>query len=270
MAEIALRIAAAGLTVILAGCAGDPGADQGLPACNARPVDPPGFESVATEEIEVSDHVGHLYAFRGPRGERIAYYFGVPTDAGRGLAPAGQLPLATVGGGRLHGSGNEWAFRWNDTFPCDPMAVHGTGFTKKAFTRLLSATGVTPFEEEEGEGGEAGVPGVVGEPESEEEEEFEGLPQPGGPVSEFVAVFETARDVDDLDEITDELLEVAPRNIAVSPASCWKGLPPSLGVSRNHYVAAVVAQTGNELDFVIERVGRAPIFYGQLRARCID
>jgi hypothetical protein len=41
-------------------------------------------------------------------------------------------------------------------------------------------------------------------------------------------------------------------------------------VSRNHYVAGVVAQTGNELDFVIERVGRTPIFYGQLRARCVD
>ncbi|MGH2692943.1 MAG: hypothetical protein ACRDHM_10650 [Actinomycetota bacterium] len=264
------RLCATTLGLLLgAGCAGDPGADQGLPACNARPVDPPGYESVRTEEVEASDHSGHVYEYRGTQGEQVAFYYGVATDAAQGLPQVGQLPLASVGGGRLLGRGGEWAFVWNDQFPCDPMTVAGTGFTKKTFTQVLSVAHVTAFEEEEGEagGGEGIAEGVGGE---SEEEEIEGLPQAGGPVSEFVAVFESAPNPNDLEQIQQELLDEAPRNIAVAPASCWKGLPPSLGVSRNTYVAAVVATTGNELDFVIERVDRVPIFYGQLTARCVD
>lgn len=259
------------VSLIGTGCAGDPGADTGLPACNARPVDPPGYESLATERVEASDHVGTRYAFRGPAGEEVTFFYGVATDAAQGLPQVGQLALASVGGGRLLGRGTEWAFTWNDQFPCDPMTVHGTGFTKKTFTDLLSFTRVTAFEEEEGEGGAGeGIAGGAGEVEEPEDEISEGLPPAGGPVSEFVAVFDTARDPDDLDPSDQELLEIAPDNVAVSPASCWKGLPQGLGVSRNHYVAAVVATTGNELDFVIEQVDRVPIFYGQLKARCVD
>jgi len=257
---------------LAAGCAGDPGADTGLPACNARPIDPAGYEFEGTEEAESSDHIGRVYRYRATDGREVTFFYGVPTDAARGLPQVGQLPLATVGGGRLLGSGSEWAFVWNDQLPCDPMTVVGSGLKKAEFTSLLAATGVTPFEEEEGEGGAPGE-GIAGGGEVEEEEEgeiSEGLPPPGGPVTEFLAVFESARDPDDLQPIQDELLEKAPRNIAVSPAGCWKGLAPSLGVSRNHYVAGVVAQTGNELDFVIDRVDRTPIFYGQLRARCVD
>jgi hypothetical protein len=255
---------------LTAGCAGDPGADTGLQACNARPIDPPGYEAVGTEEIESSDHSGHVYRYRATDGREITFFYGVPTDAAQGMPQAGRLPLASVGAGQLLGSGSEWAFAWNDQFPCDPMTVVGVGLKKKEFIGLLAATGVTPFEEEEGEGAPGEGIAAGGEVEEEENEISEGLPPPGGPVSEFVAVFESARDPEDLEEITQELMEIAPRNIAVSPASCWKGLAPSMGVSRNTHVAAVVAATGNELDFVVERVGRIPIFYGQLRARCVD
>ncbi len=260
-------IAVAGL--LAAGCAGDPGADTGLPACNARPVDPGGYEVVGTEEVEASDHSGHVYRYRLD-GREAAFYYGVTTDVAQGLQQVEQLPLASVGGGNLLGSGGEWAFVWNDRFPCDPMTVHGTGFTKKTFTQLLSLARVTAFEEEEGEGAPGeGIAGG-GELEEEENEISEGLPQPGGPVSEFLAVFEAAKNPDDLEPIQKEIMELAPRNIAISPASCWKGLAQSLGITKNHYVAGVVATTGNELDFVLEQVGLTPIFYGQLRARCVD
>lgn len=264
------RLAFTAVIMVSAGCAGDPGADQGLPTCNARPVDPGGYESVRTEKIEASDHAGHVYEYRGPDGQQVTFFYGVSTDAGQGLPSQGRLPLASVGGGQLTGSGAQWAFRWNDQFPCDPMTVVGNGYTRKTFELLLGLAHVTPPEEEEGEGGGKGgiAEGVPGE--SEEEEIAEGLPQPGGPVSEFIAVFDSAKDPNDLEEIQAELLEEAPRNIAVSPASCWKGLPQAMGIGRSHYVASVVAQTGNEIDFVIERVDRQPIFYGQLRARCVD
>ena len=264
------RLVAAAVTLVLASCAGDPGADTGLPTCNARPVDPGGYESVRTEKVEASDHAGHIYEYRGPEGQHVTFFYGVSTDAGKGLPGQGRLPLASVGGGTLNGSGGEWAFRWSDQFPCDPMTVSGTGFTKKTFVLLLGMAHVTPPEEEEGEGGEGGgiAEGVPGE--SEEEEIAEGLPQPGGPVSEFIAVFESARDVNDLDRITKELMKLVPRNMAVSPATCWKGLPSALGIPRDSYVAGVVATTGNELDFVIGEVGLQPIFYGQLTARCLD
>jgi hypothetical protein len=71
-----------------------------------------------------------------------------------------------------------------------------------------------------------------------------------------------------LERIRRELMETAPNNTVVSRASCWKGLPQRLGVPRDAHVAGLVAVTGNELDFYVGRVESAPIFYGQVRARC--
>ena len=262
------RAACLALAFLAVGCAGDLGAESGLPACNARPVDPGGFEPVATEEIEGVDHIGHRYAYRGPAGEQVAFYFGVTTDAGGGLPKVQRIPLTTAGVGQLLGEGSSWTFTWTDQFPCDRMRVAGTGFTKKGFIRMLGHAGVIPAEEEEGEA--AGVPGIPGAVEEEEEleGEVEGVLPPGGPATEWIAVFETSRDVNDLDRIQRRLRETAPGNFVVSPATCWKGLAGQLGVPRTAYVAGVIAITSNELDFVIEQVGLQASFYGQLRSRC--
>ncbi|MGH2711293.1 MAG: hypothetical protein ACRDH9_08840 [Actinomycetota bacterium] len=256
------------LTALGTACAGDIGAEQGpLPTCNARPVDPPGYQSVATEKVESSDHFGHRYAYLGPDGQELEFLFGIASDAGSGLPKKAQLPLASVGTGTLHGDGEQWAFLWNDTFPCDPMSVTGTGFDRKAFVDVLGFTHVTPPVEEEG-AGEGGIEGGVEE--QEEEGEVEGVIPPGGPAVEFVAVYDTAPSIEELDPSPEELMEVAGENVEASPASCWKGLPQRLGVPRDSYVAAIVAITRNELDFAIEAFGTIPLFSGQLRARCQD
>lgn len=257
------------LTILGVGCAGDLGAEGRLPTCNARPNDPAGYEFTGTQEIEGSDHGGRTYGYRGPGGEEVTFFFGVPTDAAAGLPQVGQLPLATIGAGRLLGQGGEWALAWRGQPPCDPMTVVGTGFTRKSFIQVLGQAHVIPPEEEEGEAGvDKGVEGGIEE--EPEDEASEGVLPPGGPTVEWVAVFETARDPNDLERIQRELLDTVPHNVAVSPVTCWKGLAAQLGVPRDRYVAGVVAVTSNELDFVVERVGLTPTFFGQLRARCLD
>ena len=267
------RLAAIGLiTVLSAGCgAADLGADSSLPACNSRPVDPAGFEPVATEKIEETERSGYRYAYRGLgdlEGAQVSFYYGVTTDAGGGLPKAGQLPLASVGGGQLTGRGSDWTFTWTGQFPCDLMRVVGSGVSKNAFVRVLALSHVTPSEEEEGEGGVApGVEGALQE-EGELEGEIEGVLPPGGPAIEWVAIFGSARQRQELDPVEQELMEITPRNTVVSRVSCWKGLAQLLDIPRNAYVAGFVAVTGNELDFFIEKVGGSPRFYGQLASRC--
>lgn len=252
--------------ILASGCAGDLGAESGLPACNARPIDPAGFEPVPSEVIEGDQRSGHRYAYRGPAGEQVAFYYGVSTGEGDGLPTVQQLPLAGSGGGQLFGQGERWTLTWSDQFPCDRMRVVGTGFTKKGFIKLLGMAHVIPPEEDEGEaGGEA--PGVV-EEEAELEGEIEGALPPGGPAVEWVAIVDSARDPNDLERVQRQLMEMAPGNLVVSPASCWKGLPQRLGVPRDAYVAGVVAVTANELAFVLEGVDLPTTFTGQLRSRC--
>lgn len=261
------RLAACVLAAMLAsGCAGDLGAQGRLPACNARPVEPADFEPVATERIEGVDRTGYRYAYRGLAGGQVTFYFGVTTDAGGGLPKAGRLPLTTLGGGQLSGQGSEWAFIWNEQFPCDRMRAVGSGLSKEEFIQVLSLAHVIPLEEEEGEGGAA--VGGGGETEEELEGEIEGALPPGGPSIEWVAVFGTARNPRDLDRVQRELQSRAGGDVVVLPASCWKGLAQRLGIPRDAHVAALVAITGNELDFRIDQVGGAPTFYGQLLSRC--
>lgn len=251
------------IAVVATGCAGDLGAESGLPACNARPRDPAGYVPVETEEIEGSDRSGGRYAYRGPDGEQVTFYYGVTTDAGGGLPKVQLLPLAGTGGGQLLGQGTNWTFTWTAEFPCDRMRIVGSGFTKKGFIRMLGGAHVIPAEEEEG----GAAPGIV-EGEAELEGEIEGALPPGGPAIEWVAIFETAREPEDLARIEQRLMKVAARNLVVLPASCWKGLAQQLGVPREAHVAGLVALTANELTFVIERVGLPTLFSGQLRSRC--
>jgi hypothetical protein len=91
---------------------------------------------------------------------------------------------------------------------------------------------------------------------------------PGHP--EFLAVFETAADPEDLESVQEEILEEAPENVAVSPAGCWEEVPDELGVSAGDYVAGVVAASAEELQEAVEAVGREPIFEGQVTLIACD
>lgn len=87
---------------------------------------------------------------------------------------------------------------------------------------------------------------------------------------EWVAVFRVA-EVDQLDEVTQELMRLVPNNVAISPISCWVGLPERLGRPQGEnfpYVAALWAESRQELERAVEKVGRKPILLGEFPAMC--
>jgi hypothetical protein len=90
-------------------------------------------------------------------------------------------------------------------------------------------------------------------------------------IREWVAVFRVA-DARDLQKETDELLRLVPHNIAIAPIGCWVGVPEKLGNPEGDsvYVAAVVAESREELQRVVEKVGREPILVGEFPAMCVD
>ena len=93
---------------------------------------------------------------------------------------------------------------------------------------------------------------------------------PSGEVRQWVAVFDTAAHPDDLDPSTEELLEAAAEHIAVQPVQCWDGLAGDLGVHAGRYAAAVIAPSQDELQDVVEEVGRKPVGEGRYEAFCLD
>ncbi|HZA60483.1 MAG TPA: hypothetical protein VE754_02235 [Actinomycetota bacterium] len=87
--------------------------------------------------------------------------------------------------------------------------------------------------------------------------------------AEHVAVFATG-EPDELEGETADLLSTVADHVAVSPVSCWTGLPERLAVPTDTYVAAVVAATAEELDEVVAEVGRAPILRDRFAGVCGD
>jgi hypothetical protein len=261
-----LSALAASASIVAAGCAGDLGAGGRLPACGARPIVPPGFAPEASEKVELADRVGIREEFRGPGGRRLIFHLGVRPDVERGLPKVDELPLATVGSGRLRGSGEDWVFAWEETFPCSQMAVVGSGFEQRSFVLALGHAQVIPFEAEGGGKAGEGIEEILEEAEGAQGEEAEqGV---AGATAEWVAVFDAAADPGELDPGVRELRRSAGTSLSISPASCWRGLAPRLRVSRNTYVAAVIAGTEGELDFVVDRVGRIPQVRGLFPRRC--
>ena len=86
---------------------------------------------------------------------------------------------------------------------------------------------------------------------------------------EWIAVFAVG-EPDDLEDESATIEESASENIAVSPASCWEGLPEALAVQSDAYVAAVTAPSRAELEQVVTRVGLEVMFRGRLPGRCGD
>lgn len=104
-----------------------------------------------------------------------------------------------------------------------------------------------------------GKPGTTGNPPESSKQ---------GGFKEWVAVFETARDPEDLQDPQTRILRRAPRNVLVGPAGCHQGLADELSVSEQTYVAGVVARTEGELRAATRRVDLEPIFEGRLRLLC--
>ena len=252
------------MAVLGPGCAGDLGGEGRTAACGARPIVPPGYEPLGSTDVEGADRLGVREELRGPEGRRLIFHLGVRPDVERGLPKVDELPLATLGSGRLRGRGGDWVFAWEQQFPCVHMAVVGTGFDRRSFVRALGFAQIIPFEAEGEAHGET-IEEILQESEAEGGEAAEAGP---GANVEWVAVFDAARNPGDLDPGAPALRRTAGAHLAISPASCWRDLPRILGVSRNAYVSAVVAGSEGELDFVVERVERIPLARGPFPRRC--
>jgi hypothetical protein len=99
---------------------------------------------------------------------------------------------------------------------------------------------------------------------------FEDVTEPSPGSLEWLAVFESAEDPNELQDIQDEILAEAPENVAVSPAGCWDEVPEELGLEEDDYVAGVVAASPDDLRQAVDAVGREPIFEGQVTLIACD
>ncbi len=90
----------------------------------------------------------------------------------------------------------------------------------------------------------------------------------GEVVQEWVAVFETAEDPNELDAASAPLRKKVKGAILVGPAGCHEGLPEALSVEGNMYVLGVVARSEEKLNAAVERADREPISRGRFRLLC--
>ena len=135
----------------LAACAGgaasppgaDPGTSSGPPVCDARFAPPAGFEPTAAFKEEYPDRIGVRLGYADENGREVHAFAGIPGEFGEGLPDAGVLRLAGGERGRLSGGPNEvWVVTWDEGGPCDPRAVLGSGFHRRAFVAVLEAAGL--------------------------------------------------------------------------------------------------------------------------------
>jgi hypothetical protein len=87
---------------------------------------------------------------------------------------------------------------------------------------------------------------------------------------EWLAVFETAEDSTELQDIQDEIISAAPENVVVAPAGCWAEVPGELDLEEDDYVAGVVASSPKDLRQAVDAVGREPVFEGQVTLIACD
>jgi hypothetical protein len=93
-------------------------------------------------------------------------------------------------------------------------------------------------------------------------------PGDGGVVTEWLAVFRTASDVEDLDEDTAAVRAIVGGAIVVSPVNCFDGL--SVDDPGTTYVLGVVAPSKEQLDSLVDQVERPTVFEGEVRTMCLD
>ena len=94
-----------------------------------------------------------------------------------------------------------------------------------------------------------------------------GEPPPPGD-RQWLAVFETAADPDDLDAATTDLLERVGGGTVTSPAGCFRESLEGSGIAPGDYVLGVAAGSRGELNELVARSGREPIFRGEVVDTC--
>jgi hypothetical protein len=233
-------VAALAAAVLGAGCTDDritrPTPTAGTPRCENPPGrGPEGFTLKRTREFDEGDRVATRQDYLDPEGRRLVYLLGLSGGIGEGLPLLARTTLPGGQAGRFLGRGEAWMLVWEDPFPCPQMAVVGNGFEREDFVRLLAAAGlVSPSE----------TSSLV-----------------DGALTEWVAAFHTATDLDELDDDTDALMEIAPRSLIVGPVGCHEGLAEALGVPEAEtYFSGVVAGTQEALDRAVARAARHPLF----------
>lgn len=233
-------VAALAAAVLGAGCTDDritrrtPTA--GTPRCETPPGrGPEGFTLKRTREFDEGNRVATRLDYLDPEGRRLVYLLGLSGGIGEGLPLLARTTLPGGQAGRFLGRGEAWMLVWEEPFPCPQMAVVGNGFEREGFVRLLMAAGlVRPSE----------TSSLVDDA-----------------LTEWVAAFHTATDLDELDDDTDALMEVAPRSLIVGPVGCHEGLAEALGVPEvETYFSGVVAGTQEALDRAVARAARHPLF----------
>ena len=97
-----------------------------------------------------------------------------------------------------------------------------------------------------------------------------GAPTTGGPgsVTEWIGVLRTEADVARLNDDTAAVKAIVNGAIVVSPAACFDGLPASFG--SGDYVLGVLSPTREDLDRLLDELGRPTIFEGQVSTMCLD
>ena len=89
-----------------------------------------------------------------------------------------------------------------------------------------------------------------------------------GVVTEWLAVFRTATDVQELDADTAGVKAIVGGAIVVSPVNCFDGL--TVDDPGTTYVLGVVAPSKKQLDALVDRVDRPTVFVGRVRTMCLD
>jgi hypothetical protein len=132
----------------LAACAGGAASPPeagptGPPVCDARFAPPAGFEPTETFKEEYPDRVGVRLGFADGDGRELHAFAGIPGEFGEGLPDAGTVRLAGGGRGRLSGGPNDvWVVSWDEGGACDPRALLGSGFDRRAFVAVLEGSGL--------------------------------------------------------------------------------------------------------------------------------
>ena len=132
----------------LAACAGGAGSppEAGPTSplvCDARFVPPAGFEPTETFKEKYPDRIGVRLGYADEDGRELHAFAGIPGEFGEGLPDAGTVKLAGGGSGRLSGGPNEvWVVSWDEGGLCDPRAVLGSGFDRRAFLAVLEGAGL--------------------------------------------------------------------------------------------------------------------------------
>ena len=112
--------------------------------CEVRFAAPSGFAPLETFEQRYEDRIGVRLGFRDAARREFHVFAGIPGEFGEGLPDAGELTLAEGNTGLLVGTGRVWMVTWTQGDVCDPRAVLGNGFRRKAFEAALVDAGVAP------------------------------------------------------------------------------------------------------------------------------